>query len=142
MKLENATQVVIADSEKYLILQNQGDEEFLDLRVVESVERINPSSRDQGTDRPGRVHLPNAQLSEISHSNWHQLEKEKAASDLADRINQFDTQQGLVLLADAKTLGMVRPKLNSETNAKMISSLPKDLTHHTIPDIEKLIQAA
>lgn len=142
MKLKTATQIVIADSEKYLILYNQGDEDIMDLRVLDTEVRENPSTREQGTDKPGRFRSPNSQYSSAAQADWHQLEKEQAASDLADRINKLSDKAGLLLIADAKTLGLVRPQLSENIQANLINEIPKDLVHHTIPEIEKLIRAA
>lgn len=142
MKLKTSTHIVIADSEKYLILFNHGDEDIMDLRVLDSEVRDNPPTRDHVSDKPGRFPSPNAQFSSVSHADWHKLEKEQAASDLAIRINKLSGTSELLLIADAKTLGLVRPQLSQDIQAKLIDEIPKDLAHHTIPDIEKLIRAA
>jgi protein required for attachment to host cells len=142
MKLKTSTHIVIADSEKYLILYNQGDEDIMDLRVLDIEVRDNPPAREQGTDKPGRFLSPNAQYSSAAQTDWHQLEKEQAATDLADRINKLSDNSELLLIADAKTLGLIRPQLSANIQAKLIDEIPKDLAHHTIPEIEKLIRAA
>jgi len=145
MKLKNNTQVIIADSEKYLVLRNQGDEDIIDLRVVESQTRDNPPTHEQGTDRPDRLPTPNAQQSAVENVDWHQLEKTQASKELASRLNDLEEHNKLteiVFIADPATLGRVRPELSKALTARMICEIPKDLTHHTIPDIEKIIQAA
>jgi len=144
MKLKNNTQVVIADSEKYLLLRNQGDEDIIDLRVAESETRENPATHEQGTDRPGRFRTPHAQFSAVSNVDWHQLAKTKAARDLASGLNDLSERgqlSELVLIADSKTLGLVRPQLSQNTCNHLICEVSKDLSHHTVPDIERIIQA-
>jgi len=145
MKLKTSTHVIIADSEKFLILRNHGDEGIMDLRVVDAETRENPPTHEQGTDRPGRFPSPNAQYSAVSNVDWHQLEKTQAASDLADRINGLALGKDsfpILLVADAKTLGLVKPLLNVAASNRIVDKISKDLTNHTIPDIEKILAAA
>ena len=139
MKLKTGTHVVVADSEKYLILYNHGDDDIIDLRVRDSAVRDNPPTRDQGTDRPGRYPTPNAQYSAVSNADWHRLEKEQAAVDLTDAIEKLNGSKDILIIADAKTLGRVRAKLSDHTKPRIIGEISKDLTHHTIPDIESII---
>ena len=136
MKLKTGTHVVVADSEKFLVLYNHGDDELIDLRVRASVERDNPPTRDQGSDRPGRYPTPNAQYSAVSNSDWHTLEKEQSALDLTAAIEKLDAPDDIILIADAKTLGRVRASLTESVKKRVKAEIPKDLTHHTIPDIE------
>lgn len=145
MKLKTSTKVIIADSEKFLILNNIGDEGIMDLRVMESGERDNPPAHAQGTDRPGRLISPSGQKSSVANSDWHELEKELAASDLAERINNLasDTDvNSIIVVTDAHTLGLLRPQLTSETSQKVIQEIAKDLTNHTIPEIENILGAS
>jgi len=145
MKLKTSTHVIIADSEKYLILRNQGDEDIIDLRVVDSETRENPPTHEQGTDRPGRFPSPNSQYSAVSNVDWHLLEKEQSANDLAIRINALANSNEpfeILLVADAKTLGRVKPLLTPETAGRVSENISKDLTNHSIPDIEKILSAA
>ena len=52
MRLETGTFVLVSDAGKALLLQNRGDADILDLRVIEMLQDENPPSRDQGRDRP------------------------------------------------------------------------------------------
>ncbi len=143
MKLKNNTHVIIADSEKYLLLRNQGDEDIIDLRVVDSEVRDNPPTRELGTDRPGRFPTPSAQLSSVADTDWHGLFKTEAAEQTAEKINQLaSTETDIVIFADSKTLRILRPRLTSEIQKRVVQETPKDLTHHTIPEIEKIINRA
>lgn len=144
MKLKPFTKVIVADSEKYLILNNQGDEIKMDLRVFESAERENPPARAQGTDRPGRLVSPSGQKSSVANSDWHELEKELAARDLAQRINGLASEtdvNSIIVVTDAHTLGLLRPQLTPETSRKVIQEIEKDLTNHTVLEIENILGA-
>lgn len=145
MYLKNNTHVIIADSEKYLLLRNQGDEDIIDLRVVESETRENPPSRETAPDRPGRTPTPNSQLSAMSNANWHQIFKTESVTKTAKRVNFLDQGEQfaeIVVVADSKTLGVLRTQLSDHVQARIVSEIPKDLTHHTIPEIEKILTAA
>jgi len=145
MKIKPKTHIVLADSEKFLILQNHGHAALPDLRVVDSAVRNNPPSHKQGTGKPGRFPDPKSQYSAVAETDWHRLEKENAAKDLAARLNTLakDKQvQDIIIIADAKTLGLVRPKLKKMTVDKIRAQISKDLTHHTVPEIEKILLAA
>jgi protein required for attachment to host cells len=145
MKIEHATWVVVADSEKFQVFENHGDADLLDLRIRKYEEVKNPSTHEQGADRPGRFPSPNGQVSAVADTDWHQLQKNKAAIDLAHRVNKWvanENMPGLVLIADPKTLGTMRPKLDAATRAKIVGELDKDLTQHPVPEIERLLKLA
>jgi len=46
-----------------------------------------------------------------------------------------------VIVAPPKILGDLRREFTKETETKIIVEVPKDLTHHTIPEIERLLTA-
>ncbi len=144
MKLKNNTQVIIADSEKYLLLRNQGDEDIIDLRVVEVETRANPPTHEQGTDRPGRLVTPTAHRSAMENADWHKFEKNQAAKSLAKNLNNLEDggeQRDIVLVADPSTLGNLRPELSDAITSRIVCEIAKDLTHHTLTDIEQIILA-
>jgi protein required for attachment to host cells len=145
MKIEHAAWVLIADSEKFQVFENHGDQEVIDLRVRKYDETPNPPTREQGSDRPGRFPSPHGQSSAVADTDWHVLQKKTAAKDLADKVNKWSEKgdfKSLVLIADPKTLGVMRSHLNTSVSDKILSEIPKDLTHHTVDDIERLLDAA
>ncbi|RZV43116.1 MAG: host attachment protein, partial [Acidimicrobiales bacterium] len=89
MKIEHAAWVVVADSEKFQVFENHGDADLIDLRIRKYSETDNPPTKEQGTERPGRFPSPNGQVSAVANTDWHQLQKENAAIDLAKRINKW-----------------------------------------------------
>ena len=140
MKLKTGTIVFVGDSEKCLVLRNQGDEEIIDLRVQTALVEDNPSTREQGTDRPGRFPTPNAQFSAVSNADWHLLKKDSFANELSSLIEKSASNEEIILIADAKTLGRIRPALSKTVKSQIRAEITKDLTHHTIPAIEKIIE--
>ncbi len=143
MKIKHGSWIVVADGAKYLLLVNQGDAFALDLRVQDHVEEAHSATHDQGTDRPGRFPDPAGGKSAVSQADWHQLEEAEFADKLADRLRmaalkgEFET---LVLVADPRTLGNLRPKLHEEVRKRLIAEVPKDLTREPVSKIEKLLE--
>jgi len=146
MKLPNDTCVIVADSEKFLLLRNIGDEDIMDLRIREHEEQENPPTREQAANRPGRVDdsMTNHR-SAYEDTDWHELEKERFASDLADRLFEWvrtDRIRSLVLVADPKTLGHLREALHESVTKRVVGEIDKNLTNHPLKEIEKVIRAS
>ena len=60
------------------------------------------------------------------------------ASDL-NRAAQANEFKEIVIVAPPKTLAELRRDLSVEAQRKVVAEIPKDLTHHPIPEIEKLL---
>jgi protein required for attachment to host cells len=118
---------------------------FVHLRRLAVEEHKDPPSREQGSDAPGRAYSGVGEIrSAVGETDWHELEKERFAASIADRINKVALSGGfnqLVIVAPPKILGELRRKFTKETETKIIAEVPKDLTHHTIPEIERLLTA-
>ncbi|WP_299559994.1 host attachment family protein [uncultured Sulfitobacter sp.] len=143
-KLTNGTWVLIADSEKALFLENETDGDDPYLKVVKKEEQENPPNREQAANRRGRFNDgPSAHRSAVDDTDWHQLAKERFASDLADILykqahqGQFDR---LVIVADPRTLGELRSELHQEVTDKVIGEIDKNLTNHPIDEIEQMLK--
>lgn len=143
-KLTNGTWVLIADSEKALFLVNETDDEDPYLKVVKKEEQDNPPNREQAANRRGRFNDgPSVHRSAVDDTDWHQLAKERFASDLADILYQkaYSKQfERLVIVADPATLGQLRPELHQEVAQKVIGEIDKNFTNHPLDKIEKLVK--
>ena len=143
-KLKNGAWVLIADGEKALFLRNDLDAQDLDLNVVRIEEQENPSDGEQSANRPGRMHDGGpGQKSAVDDTDWHELAKERFASDMADILykqahkGKFDE---IVVVAPPQTLGELRKEMHQEVSDKVIAEIPKTLTNHPIDKIEELIK--
>ncbi|TIT32334.1 MAG: host attachment protein [Mesorhizobium sp.] len=138
--------IVVADGEKALFLENRGDTQYPDLRVVQEMEQANPATREQGSDRPGRYSDgPSVHRSAVEDTDWHRLGKERFADEIAERLYKLAHRgafKEMVLIAPPQVLGDMRRKLHKEVAEKITVEIPKTLTNHTIVDIENLLQAA
>jgi protein required for attachment to host cells len=151
--------VLVADGRKLLFLRNEGDAEFPNLEVVTAQEHPNPKTSDQKTDNSGRAlgtqgnaGAPNAasggggpfgqSRSAMKETDFHQLEEDRFAAEAADMLkkralaNEFDK---LIVVAPPGTLGELRKHYHKEVSARLVGELGKDLTGHTIADIEKAL---
>ena len=144
-KLAPGAWVLVGDGQKALFLINEGDEKFPDLRRLAVEEHKDPPSHEQGSDAPGRSYASVGEMrSAIGQTDWHELEKERFATTIADRINkaaQSETFKQLIIVAPPKILGDLRHEFTKETKTKITAEIPKDLTHHTIAEIETLLMA-
>lgn len=142
VKIPHNAFVVVGDGEKVLILRNEGDEVYLNLKVEQLFEQENPPTREQGADRPGRSNDSFTHKSAMGDTDWHRLEETRFAKDIAARLytlahaGRFDR---LVVVAPPRTLGEIRAALHPEVRQRVILELDKDLTRHTVADIERLL---
>jgi protein required for attachment to host cells len=135
--------VVVADGEKALFLRNEGDAEYPNLEVVREMAGDNPPTRDQGTDRPGRLSDgPGAHRSAVADTDWHRIAKERFADEVAARLYRMAHRGdfgNIVLVAPPPVLGELRKKLHKEVANRIAAEVPKELTGHTTGEIETLL---
>jgi protein required for attachment to host cells len=142
-KLSHGAWVFVGDGQKALFLINEGDEKLPNLRRLAVWERQDPPSREQGSDAPGRARSSVGEIhSAVEETDWHELEKERFATLIADRINKAalsNTFDQILIVAPPRILGDLRREFAKATEAKIIAEIAKDLTHHTITEIERLL---
>ena len=146
IKLEHDLWVVVADGEKALFLRNEGDAKYPNFEVFREVHEENPPTREQGTDRPGRYNDgPTVHRSAVQETDWHRVEKERFAKEIADRLYKMAHRgdfERLVIVAPPLVLGEMRKELHREVEEKVSGEVAKTLTNHTVEEIEKILQAA
>ena len=137
--------VLIGDGQKALFLRNKGTAQQVKLEVEQILEQDNPATREQGTDRPGRsVASVGTARSAVEEVDWHHIAKERFAGEIAEALyrhahdKRFDK---LVVIAPAKILGNLRKAFHAEVADRIVGEIPKELTSHPIPHIERLIAA-
>jgi protein required for attachment to host cells len=135
--------VVIADGEKVLYLVNKGDDMDMNLVVRDKEEQDNPQAQDWAANRPGRFNDgPSVQRSSVDDTDWHQLEKERFAKDVADQLYK-DVHKGrfkdLIIIASRPALSELRKEMHPEVEKTLILDVAKVLTNHPIDEIEELL---
>ncbi|MGC1864192.1 MAG: host attachment family protein [Methylocystis sp.] len=141
--VHNGAWVLVGDGRRALFLENHGDPDVLDLRVIEARVEDNPATRDQGTDAPGRAFASRGgPRSSLETTDWHELEKEHFADRIAETINKVaetGEMKEVVLIAPPRVLGELRKHLSVKAQAKVKGEIDKDLTRHPISEIEKAL---
>jgi protein required for attachment to host cells len=142
--VHNGAWVLVGDGRRALFFANHGDAQVLDLRVIEWRIDENPATREQGSDAPGRAFSSAGAhaRSAMGNVDWHELEEERFAKAMADRINraaESGEMKEIVIVAPPKTLGEIRKELSTKAQSKVMGELDKDLTKHPLPEIEKAL---
>ena len=137
--------ILVGDGQKALFLRNKGSPQRVRLVVERILERDNPPTREQGTDRPGRATASlGVARSAMEEADWHHIAKERFAGEIAAALyrhahdNRFDK---LVVIAPAKILGNLRKAFHAEVTDRIVGEIPKELTSHPVAEIERLIAA-
>src|SRR6266700_5970125 len=137
--------VLVGDGQKALFLRNEGNAQRVELVVEGILGRDNPPTREQGTDRPGRTRAsPGVACSAMEEADWHYLEKERFAGELAEALYRHAHAklfEKLVIIAPPKILGNLRKAFHAEVAERIAAEIPKELTSHPIAEIERLIAA-
>jgi protein required for attachment to host cells len=143
IKIASEALVVVGDGEKALFLRNKGGPEDIRLEVEHILGHDNPATHEQGTDKPGRAFASaGTARSSMEETDWHQLGEDRFAVDIADtlyRLAHANKFEALVVVAPPKVLGTLRKAFHKEVVDRITGELPKNLTSHPIPDIEKLL---
>lgn len=141
-ELTNGTWIVVADSEKALLMRNLTDHADPNFEVVSREDQ--PEVADNA-DRPGRrSDSSGGQISAMEQSDWHVLARDKFAKELAEILYAHahkGAYEQLVIAAAPDLLGKLRNELHAEVTAKVVAEVPKNLANHTVRDLERLIKA-
>jgi protein required for attachment to host cells len=142
IRLSHGIWVLVADGEKALFLRNEGDAQYPNLQVVREIREDNPPTREQGTDRPGRLSDPFGQRSAVEDADWHRIAKERFADEIAERLYRMAHRgdfERILLVAPPRILGAMRKKLHKEVEERIVGEVAKTLTGHAVPEIEKVL---
>ncbi|SDQ66793.1 Protein required for attachment to host cells [Pseudoxanthomonas sp. CF385] len=124
--------VVVADGEGARVFRNRGEKGAISLHQYELLELVNLNDDGPAGSMPGE-------------STSRQLDEATFAKQLAKGLNDAALKQQyahLILVADPKTLGRVRPLLHKEATQRIVAEVGKDLTNVPLEDIERTLAAA
>lgn len=135
------TWIVVADSEKALFLENIGEADHPHLKVRRKEVQDNPPDREQAADRPGWQQESRAfGKSSYAETDFHELAKDRFASDLADLLYaraHAGAFERLVIVAAPDVLGALRKEMHREVSDRVVAEVPKLLTGVPIDDLER-----
>jgi protein required for attachment to host cells len=141
--LKHGTMVVVTDSEKALFMINRTDGEDPYLDIVRKDYEENPPDRKQTANQRGRQsESTGPRTYAYDETDFHELQKERFASDLADKLYKMahkGVYESLVIVAPPMVLGVLRDEMHKEVSDKVIGEIDKTLTNHPLPEIEKIV---
>jgi protein required for attachment to host cells len=142
--IPNEALILVGDGEKALFLRNKGSREDIRLKVENILWHDNPASHEQGTDESGRAFASvGTARSAMDETDWHQLGEERFVTEVARRLKtlaQAKRFDALVVVAPPKVLGQLRKEFHKEVTDRITGELPKELTTHYLPAIEKVLR--
>ncbi len=134
MLVPNGAIIAVADGEKLNFFRNSGDE--TDLKLTE----LNVGDIDTGNKSGGARHQSSAANPDAS-----QAAEDSFAAGTADMLNRqvlSNKASDVVIIAAPRTLGELRKHYHKQLEAALIGEIAKDLTGHSVQDIEKSLLAA
>jgi protein required for attachment to host cells len=142
LKIPHNAFVFIGDGRKALFLRNDGDEKFPNLRTEKVFEEENPSSHEQGTERPGHIGKGSqtGRRSAVEPTDWHDIEEHLFARKVAAAMEQMiraGKVKALIVVAPPRTLAELRNAFHPDAKACILAEINKDLTKHPIAEIER-----
>jgi protein required for attachment to host cells len=151
MQVPHDTVVVVVDGRKMLFLRNEGDATIPNLQVEKKViDKHNPDHHEQATDLAGGAmgtRTAGAQwgAGNMDEVDFHQLEEDRFAAETAALLkkraldNDFES---LIIIAPPRMLGELRKHYHKEVSDRLKAEIGKDLTGHTVPQIEEALLKA
>lgn len=136
--------ILVGDGEKALFLRNRGSPLHPQLTVERVLEQNNPPTREQGSDQPGRTNSRTVRRrSAFEETDWHQLGEERFAGEIAAALYQLahaNLYTQLIVIAPPKAMGELRKAFHPEVASRIVAEVPKELTAHTVEDIERVLR--
>jgi protein required for attachment to host cells len=135
--------VMIGDGHKAIFYRNKGDAAHPNLIVEQVLSHDNPPTHAQGTSRPGENAAPGGQRNAMGQPDWHRIEENRFAGDIADALYKAahaGRYSKLVVAAPPRTLGELRKAFHKEVSERIVAEVNKDLTGHDVGDIETVLR--
>lgn len=147
IQLPHDAWVLIGDGRKALVLRNEGDEAFPNLQTTTVfMDQANPATSQLGAERPGRsVEHSSGRRSAMEQTDWHEIAEHRFAQGVASTLCARDNAgeiSALVVVAPPRTLAELRIAFSDSLRSKIIAEVNKDLTHHPVHKIERLLTGA
>jgi protein required for attachment to host cells len=145
LKIRQGDWIVVCDGKKALVLENIGDEKFLNLRTREVYEHPDPKTSELGTDAPGRaLNSLGTARSAMEQTDWHTQEEERFLRTLADRLDaavNAGQAKSLILVAPPRALGVLRQTYSHALRGALRAEIDKDFVKLPVHEIEKHLAA-
>lgn len=137
--------VVVCDGAKALILQNQGDSKFPNLKTLQVFQQKDLATHEQGTDKPGRaINSVGGARSAVAQTDWHDQSEHDFLTRLAHYLDAAvvaGQAKSIVLVAPPRALGMIRPAYSHALRSALRAEVDKDFVKMPVHEIEKHLTA-
>jgi protein required for attachment to host cells len=133
MHIPKGATVAVADGEILNLFRNTGDEATPKLTALPEAE-VGTTNHGSGARHQ----------SSSANPAGSQQDEDSFAAGIADVLNRrvLDGKiEHLVVVAAPRTLGELRKHYHKALKAVLVGEIPKDLTGHSIADLEKIIAA-
>ena len=145
LKIHQGDWVVVCDGKKALVLENAGDEKFLNLKTREVFSHADPKTSELGTDGPGRSFSSVGHgRSSVEQADLHTLEEERFLKKLASHLDtevKAGRAKSIVIVAPPRALGVLRPAYTHDLKKALQTEIDKDLVKVPVHEIEKHLTA-
>lgn len=141
MRIQHDTLILVADGGKMLLFRNEGDADYPRFERIAEAESENPADREQKNDAPGRT-ISGGRRSAYEETDFHRLaeaEFARAAAVVLDRAVDERQVEKLVVVADPRTLGVLREHYTPRVARLVTAEVAKDLVKHPVAEIERLL---
>lgn len=143
MNIHHNALILVADGKKFLMLRNVGDFTTPVLRFEGGGEQENPSTRDQGSDQPGRTFGSSGSTrSAMEQTDFHQLEEDQFAAQAAELLGKLERSgdfEELIVVAPPRTLAELRKQFDKAVKGRVVAEIAKDLTKHPVDEITAIL---
>jgi protein required for attachment to host cells len=134
--------IFVGDGRKALFLRNDGDEKFPNFLTERVFVDENPSTHEQGVDRPGRgfARAGGERRGAMETTDWHELEEHRFTQRVTEALESLVRARGapaLVVVAPPRALADLRGAMHADVKARVVMEINKDLTKHPVWEIEK-----
>ena len=141
LKIRQGDWVVVCDGKKALVLENVGDEKFLNLKTREAREQPDRKTHELGTDAPGRSFSSvGSGRSAVEQTDWHEQEEHRFLQALVSHLDaavNAGEVKSLIIVAPPRALGVLRQAYSHNLRAAVRGEIDKDFVKLPIHEIEK-----
>ncbi len=145
-RLNHNARVLVTDGGRAIVFRNAGQVGKPDLRQFKVYGNDNPPTREQGTDKPARVHeSTGSRRSASEQTDYHQQAEDRFVAQIAADM-EADLQAGefeeLIVVAPPVALGVYRKAASQKLQSATLMEINKDLTKHPAQDVASIVVKA
>ena len=145
LKIRQGDWVVVCDGRKALVLENAGDEKFLNLRTREVYEHPDAKTHELGTDAPGRAFSSvGTARGAVEQTDWHDQEEQRFLHQFTEHLDAAviaSKAKSVVMVAPRRALGALRRSYSPHLRNAVRAEIDKDFVKLPVREIERHLAA-